>query len=73
VVGEGWLFLSLQLLAYAGGMAIVFDLFVIGYEEPTLQRRFETSYEKYRQTVSRGIPRWPRRERSDSTSGLRSG
>ena len=32
MVGEAWLFLSLQLLAYAGAMAILFHLFVIGYE-----------------------------------------
>ena len=60
VGGEAWLFLSLPLLAYAGAMAVCFHLFVIGYEEPTLGRRFGTSYAEYRRTVPRWIPRRPR-------------
>jgi protein-S-isoprenylcysteine O-methyltransferase Ste14 len=60
VGGEAWLFLSLPLLAYAGAMAVCFHLFVIGYEEPTLGRRFGTSYTEYRRTVPRWIPRRPR-------------
>jgi Phospholipid methyltransferase len=44
VVGEAWLFLSLRLLAYAVAMAVLFHLFVIGYEEPTLRRRFGSTY-----------------------------
>ena len=61
VVGEAWLFRSLSLLAYAGAAAIVFHLFVIGYEEPTLRRRFAETYAEYRRTVPRWIPRPPRR------------
>jgi protein-S-isoprenylcysteine O-methyltransferase Ste14 len=61
VVGEAWLFLSLRLLAYAGVLAICFHLFVIGYEEPTLRRRFEETYAEYRRAVPRWIPRRPRR------------
>src|SRR6516164_1013277 len=38
VLGEAWLFTSLALLAYAGIMAVVFHLFVTGYEEPALGR-----------------------------------
>jgi protein-S-isoprenylcysteine O-methyltransferase Ste14 len=60
VLGEAWLFLSLPLLAYAGAMAVVFHLFVIGYEEPKLTRRFGASYLGYRRTVRRWIPRPPR-------------
>lgn len=56
VAGEAWLFLSLQLLVYLGAMAIFFHLFVIGYEEPTLHRRFGTPYDDYRQAVPRWIP-----------------
>lgn len=59
VAGQAWLFLSLPLLAYAGGMALFFHLFVIGYEEPVLRRRFGAAYDRYRRTVPRWIPRRP--------------
>ncbi len=61
VLGEAWLFLSLPLLAYAGAMAVSFHLFVVGYEEPTLHRRFGNAYDTYMQAVPRWIPRPPRR------------
>jgi len=60
VLGEAWLFLSLPLLAYAGVMAVSFHLFVTGYEEPVLGRRFGRAYAEYRRTVPRWIPRPPR-------------
>jgi protein-S-isoprenylcysteine O-methyltransferase Ste14 len=60
VVGEAWLFLSLRLLAYAGAMAVFFHLFVTGYEEPTLRRRFGRAYLDYRRAVPRWVPRPPR-------------
>src|SRR6266550_5127939 len=44
VLGEAWLFLSLPLLAYAAAMALCCHLFVIGYEEPVLRRRFGSAY-----------------------------
>jgi len=56
VIGEAWLFLSLPLLLYSAAMAICFHLFVIGYEEPTLRRRFGESYEHYCRTVNRWAP-----------------
>ena len=61
VLGEAWLFMSLWLLAYAGAMAVFFHLFVTGYEERTLRRRFGGTYLEYRRTVSRWIPRPPHR------------
>jgi protein-S-isoprenylcysteine O-methyltransferase Ste14 len=61
VLGEAWLFTSLRLLAYAGVMAVFFHLFVTGYEERTLGRRFGGTYLEYRRTVPRWIPRPPRR------------
>lgn len=61
VAGEAWLFLSPPLLAYAGAMAVFFHLFVTGYEERRLRRRFGTAYLDYRRTVPRWIPRRPRR------------
>lgn len=60
VVGEAWLFLALPLLVYAVGMAISFHLFVMGYEEPTLRRRFGETYGEYLRTVPRWIPRPPK-------------
>jgi protein-S-isoprenylcysteine O-methyltransferase Ste14 len=60
VVGEAWLFRSLPLLTYAGAAAIFFHLFVIGYEEPTLGRRFGKTYAEYRRTVPRWLT-WPPR------------
>jgi protein-S-isoprenylcysteine O-methyltransferase Ste14 len=61
VLAEAWLFWSLPLLEYAAAMAAFFHLFVTGYEEPTLARRFGTSYLAYQRTVPRWIPRPPRR------------
>jgi protein-S-isoprenylcysteine O-methyltransferase Ste14 len=60
VLGEAWLFLSPPLLAYAGAVAVFFHLFVTGYEEPTLRRRFGGAYLEYRRRVPRWIPRRPR-------------
>jgi protein-S-isoprenylcysteine O-methyltransferase Ste14 len=60
VVGEAWLFLSLRLLAYAVAMAVLFHLLVTGYEEPTLHRRFGSTYPEYQRMVPRWIPRRPR-------------
>jgi protein-S-isoprenylcysteine O-methyltransferase Ste14 len=60
VLGEAWLFLSLPLLVYAAAMAILFHLFVVGYEERTLHRRFGDAYLEYRRTVPRWFPRLPR-------------
>ena len=57
VLGEAWLFMSLPLLAYAGVMAVIFHLFVTGYEERTLRRRFGSTYLDYRRTVPRWIVR----------------
>ncbi len=60
VLGEAWLFRSVPLLVYAAAMAVVFHLFVVGYEEPTLRRRFGDAYLEYRHRVPRWLPR-PRR------------
>ncbi len=60
VLGEAWLFSSLRLLAYAGAMAACFHLFVTGYEERALRRRFGGTYLEYRRAVPRWIPRPPR-------------
>jgi protein-S-isoprenylcysteine O-methyltransferase Ste14 len=59
VLGEAWLFASLPLLVYAAAMAICFHVFVVGYEERTLRRRFGDAYANYLRTVPRWIPRPP--------------
>jgi protein-S-isoprenylcysteine O-methyltransferase Ste14 len=56
VTGEAWLFVSRSLLVYAGAMAIVFHLFVVGYEEPTLRRAFGQEYFEYARRVRRWLP-----------------
>jgi protein-S-isoprenylcysteine O-methyltransferase Ste14 len=60
IAGEAWLFTSLPLLVYAAEAAIVCHLFVVGYEERTLRRRFGDEYERYLRTVPRWIPAWRR-------------
>jgi protein-S-isoprenylcysteine O-methyltransferase Ste14 len=59
VAGEAWLFWSLPVLEYAAAMAVFFHLFVTGYEERRLARRFGPGYLEYRSAVPRWIPRRP--------------
>jgi protein-S-isoprenylcysteine O-methyltransferase Ste14 len=56
ILSEAWLFTSLPLLIYAAEAAIVCHLFVIGYEEHALRRRFGEEYAEYRRSVQRWIP-----------------
>jgi protein-S-isoprenylcysteine O-methyltransferase Ste14 len=60
VLGEALLTGSRALLAYWAVWFLAVNLFVIGYEEPTLHRRFGPAYERYRATVGRWVPRRPR-------------
>jgi len=60
VLGEGWLFMSLALVAYALVVAAIVHTFVVVYEEPTLTDQFGASYVAYREQVRRWIPRPPR-------------
>ncbi|HTQ90642.1 MAG TPA: isoprenylcysteine carboxylmethyltransferase family protein [Streptosporangiaceae bacterium] len=71
VLGEAWLFTSPRLLAYAAAMAFCFHLFVIGYEERTLARRFGPAYLEYRHAVPRWIPRKPGCPRGGAIIGTR--
>jgi protein-S-isoprenylcysteine O-methyltransferase Ste14 len=56
IVGQALLFGSVALLGYAVGIWLLFHLFVLAYEEPTLARQF-TNYSRYRRHVPRWIPR----------------
>lgn len=56
VLGELLLTRSPALLAYWVVWFFTVNIFVIGYEEPTLRRQFGDSYERYVNTVPRWIP-----------------
>lgn len=58
ILGQAALFRAPHLVAYAGVMLLIAHTFVILYEEPTLRRQFGESYEEYRRTVPRWIPRF---------------
>jgi protein-S-isoprenylcysteine O-methyltransferase Ste14 len=57
LVGEAATFRAFVLLKYAAVCFAAAYLFVIFYEEPTLRRQFGESYEQYRRSVPRWIPR----------------
>lgn len=57
IVGEALLFGQLALFAYAAGFLVVVAAFVRFYEEPTLRRRFGSSYDAYRRAVPGWLPR----------------
>ena len=59
VSGEAWLFLSVNLLLYAAGLAAACHLIVVGYEEPRLRARFGEPYQAYCRTVARWVPHRP--------------
>jgi len=54
VAGEALLFQSLPLVKYFLG---TFAFFILFYEEPSLAEKFGESYEQYRKSVRRWIPR----------------
>lgn len=56
LLGELLLVRSRSLLAFAGIWFLIVNLFVIGYEEPALRRRFGDSYRRYADTVGRWLP-----------------
>lgn len=57
ILGEAAVFRSPHIAEYAAIMLLVAHVFVVLYEEPTLQRKFGASYEEYRRNVPRWIPR----------------
>ena len=58
ILGEAILFRSPHVAIYAAIMLTVAHIFVVLYEEPTLKRQFGASYEQYRRTVPRWIPKF---------------
>ena len=61
LLGEALLFASATLLWYAALVFILFNLFVLLYEEPTLRRKFGAAYERYCASVPRWLPHMRRR------------
>jgi protein-S-isoprenylcysteine O-methyltransferase Ste14 len=58
LLGEAGLFRAPLLLAYAAFFSVPVELFVVYYEEPTLRCQFGESYEQYRSSVPRWIPKF---------------
>ncbi|HVJ08307.1 MAG TPA: isoprenylcysteine carboxylmethyltransferase family protein [Acidisarcina sp.] len=57
ISGQAILFRSRSLVQYLVVVALLFHLFVIGYEEPKLRRTYGESYEEFCRHVPRWIPR----------------
>ena len=57
IIGYFLWFKTIWMLGYAVVAFLVLHLFVIYYEEPTLRKKFGTTYENYLNSVPRWIPR----------------
>ena len=57
VLGQAELFGDASLIWYGALLWLGFHMFVVAYEEPTLQETFGAQYEDYRDNVPRWIPR----------------
>jgi protein-S-isoprenylcysteine O-methyltransferase Ste14 len=57
IFGEAVVFRSLHVAEYAAIMLLVAHTFVVLYEEPALHRQFGASYDEYRRSVPRWIPK----------------
>ena len=60
ILGQAVIFRSLHVAEYAIVMLLIAHTFVVLYEEPTLRRQFGESYEEYRRSVPRWVPKIPR-------------
>jgi protein-S-isoprenylcysteine O-methyltransferase Ste14 len=58
ILGQAALFRAPQVAEYGTICILVAHVFVISYEEPALHRQFGASYDEYRSTVPRWIPRF---------------
>jgi protein-S-isoprenylcysteine O-methyltransferase Ste14 len=58
ILGQAALFHAPRLAMYGAACIFLAHLFVVFYEEPTLRRQFGESYERYRRSVPRWIPRF---------------
>jgi protein-S-isoprenylcysteine O-methyltransferase Ste14/8-oxo-dGTP pyrophosphatase MutT (NUDIX family) len=60
LLGEAMFYGSVALLIWAAVASVLFNFFVVLYEEPTLRERFGPAYEAYLEHVPRWIPSRPR-------------
>lgn len=58
IAGQAWLHHSPRVALYLVVFVSLVHMFVVFYEEPTLQKQFGQEYERYRATVPRWIPRF---------------
>ncbi len=56
LVGETLYFQSQTFLIYAGIVFMLFNAFIIFYEEPYLRKEFGEQYDRYRKHVRRWLP-----------------
>jgi protein-S-isoprenylcysteine O-methyltransferase Ste14 len=59
MLGQGLIFVNVELLEYGALVWLLFHLFVLAYEEPTLRASFGSEYTAYCAEVPRWIPRLP--------------
>jgi len=60
LIGECLLIRARPMLLFTAIWFVAVNLFVLGYEEPTLRREFGAPYERYVRQVGRWIPTMPR-------------
>jgi protein-S-isoprenylcysteine O-methyltransferase Ste14 len=58
LIGYGLYRYSISILIFSIVYMIIFHLFVIYYEEPTLEKQFGKSYEDYKKRTNQWIPKW---------------
>ena len=58
LTGLGLYHHSLSILILLLILFLVFHLFVVYYEEPTLEKQFGKSYTDYKKRINRWIPKW---------------
>jgi protein-S-isoprenylcysteine O-methyltransferase Ste14 len=58
ILGQGLLLGDIRIVAYALFCCLVFHLFVVTYEEPTLRKSFGPEYETFCAHVPRWMPRF---------------
>ena len=57
ILGQAMLFGDWRLIVYGALLWLAFHVFVVAYEEPTLEQTFGREYEAYRANVRRWVPR----------------
>src|SRR5882724_1264601 len=58
LTGAAMFYQSPALVAFAAGFLVMAHLFVVFYEEPTLERTFGAQYADYRNAGARWVPTW---------------